>query len=243
MAERGVAFTNLFNFRDLGGYSTADGRSVRWQRLYRSDDLSRIGDDDAGRFAALGIHTVVDLRRPHEVDELGRIPPMPGFAYHHVHLAHPIWPDASFADTSERATFVRARYHEILSAAGSGVGQTLRLIADADAAPLVFHCIAGKDRTGVVSALTLSLLGVPDEVIADDYQLSEAAEPSAWDYYTRTRPELRGRRWENITVNPREAMLGVLADVRTEHGSVEGYAESVGVTAKHIAAMRTHLLE
>lgn len=243
MAERGVAFTNVFNFRDLGGYRTVDGQTVRWQRLFRSDDLSRLADDDAARFAELGIRTVVDLRRPDEIDELGRIPQLPGFAYHHVHLVYPMWQSQTFTDTAQRADYVRERYNEILDEATLGVGQTLRLIADPDAAPLVFHCRAGKDRTGVISALSLSLLGVADEDIADDYQLSELAEPASWEQFTRDRPDLQDKRWKHITVNPREAMLGVLADLRAKYGSVADYAGSVGVTAAQIAAMRAHLLQ
>jgi protein-tyrosine phosphatase len=242
MADRGVVFGRVFNFRDLGGYHTADGRSTRWQRLFRSDDLSRLGEDDRERFAALGIRTVVDLRRPHEVEADGRIPQLHDFDYRHIHLVHPPWPSATFADTSERASFVLERYREMSIEAADGIGQTLRLIADPGAAPLVFHCIAGKDRTGVVSALTLSLLGVPDDDIADDYELSELAEPEAWAYLTRERPDVRERRWKHITVNPRQGMLDFLADLRSRHGSVEGYATHVGVTPDHIAAMRAHLL-
>ena len=71
------------------------------------------------------------------------------------------------------------RYRELSTEATAGIGEALRLIADADAAPLVFHCIAGKDRTGVVAALTLTLLGVADDDVADDYALSERAEEAA----------------------------------------------------------------
>jgi protein tyrosine/serine phosphatase len=163
--------------------------------------------------------------------------------YHHVQLVHPAWPERTFADTTERAEYVRERYNEMLEAASEGVGQTLRLIADADAVPLVYHCRAGKDRTGIISAVTLSLLGVTDEDIADDYQLSEVAEEAAWSHLSQSRPELAKDRWKHITVSPREGMLGVLADLRTKYGSVAGYAESVGVTAEHVAAMRAHLLE
>jgi protein-tyrosine phosphatase len=243
MAERAVVFTNVFNFRDLGGYGTADARHVRWHRLFRSDDLTHLGDDDAEQFGALGIRTVVDLRRPDEIESAGRIMPLPSYAYHHVHLVHPAWPEQSFADTSERAEYVRERYNEMLAAGADAVGRTLRLIADPEAAPLVFHCRAGKDRTGIISAVALSLLGVSDEDIADDYQLSELAEKPIWDFHASTHPEMRDKRWLHFTVNPREAMLGVLADVRARHGSVAGYAESVGVSAEHIAAMRAHLLE
>ena len=240
--ERGVKFARVFNFRDLGGYPTVDGRSVRWGRLFRADDLSRLGDDDRERFDALGIRTVVDLRRPHEVDEDGRFPPFDGVTYEHVHLVHRPWPLAEFADTDERVAYVVDRYRELRDEATDGLGRALRLIADPDAAPLVFHCIAGKDRTGVVSALTLSLLGVDDEVIAEDYELSEAAEPLVWAYRETVDPDLRGRRWVHITVSPRQAMVGFLAELRAGFGSVAGYAESIGVTADHLAAMRAHLL-
>ena len=100
MGERGVAFADVYNFRDLGGYRTVDGQIVAWHRLYRSDDLGRLRDDDRDRFAGLGIRTVVDLRRPNEVAELGRIPELDGVAYHHVHLAHPPWPNQRVADTT-----------------------------------------------------------------------------------------------------------------------------------------------
>ncbi len=242
MGLNGVALTNIFNFRDLGGHRTRDGRVIRSHRLFRSDDLSRLSEHDRESFAALGIRTVVDLRRPNEVVADGRIPQFDGFAYHHVHLVHPIWPRRQFTDTDERATFVAERYREISVEAADGIAATLRLIADPDATPLVFHCIAGKDRTGVISALTLALLGVSDDDIADDYQLSELAEPAAWAYLTRDLPELKASRWQHIIVSPREGMLRFLSELRTDHGSVDGYAARVGVTADHIAAMRAHLL-
>jgi protein-tyrosine phosphatase len=125
----------------------------------------------------------------------------------------------------------------------SGFGQALGLIADADRAPLVFHCIAGKDRTGILAALVLSLLGVSDADVIEDYHLSELAEPRAWERYTRVRrPDLLGmiRPYETT---PRAAMAGLLAYLRGEHGSVENYAASVGLTAEDIAAMKAHLLD
>jgi protein-tyrosine phosphatase len=243
VSERAIAFTNLFNFRDLGGYPTADGRTVRWGRLYRSDDLSRLRPDEAERFRALGIRSVVDLRRPNEIAADGRIPDLDGCTYHHVHLKHPWWPEETFADTAERTAFVVQRYLEITEKAADGLGLALRLIADPDAAPLVVHCIAGKDRTGVVSALTLALLGVDDDVIADDYTLSEVAEPASWAYLTRDRPDKQADRWTHITVSPREGMLGFLAAVRDRHGSIERFVADVGVTDAHVAAMKRHLLE
>jgi protein-tyrosine phosphatase len=243
VGERRVTFTNIFNFRDLGGYPTQDGRVIRWRRLYRSDDLSRLAQADCGRFGALGIRTVVDLRRPAEIVEDGRCPALPALTYRHVFLDHSVWPAGSFADTAERAEYVLERYRELSLEAGDAIGVVLRLIADADAAPLVFHCVAGKDRTGVVAALTLALLGVGDETIAEDYTLSEKAEPHAWAYLTRNSPELIDQRWKHFTVSPRQAMMSFLDDVRARHGSITAYAESIGVTATHVKAMQAHLLD
>jgi protein-tyrosine phosphatase len=240
--DRGVRFARVFNFRDLGGYPTADGHTVRWRRLFRADDLSRLDEEDREAFAALGIRTVVDLRRPNEVSEDGRIPQFDGFKYHHIHLVHPQWPAQEFADTSDRVAYVSERYRELCDAGADGLGETLRLIADAECAPMVFHCIAGKDRTGVVSALTLSLLGVPDDLVADDYELSEAAEPLVWAYRESINPDLRGKRWLHIAVSPRQAVIDFLADLRGRFGSVAGFAESVGVSREHVDAMRAHLL-
>ncbi len=242
MVQRRVPFTNVFNFRDLGGYRTAAGARVRWRRLYRADDLSRLEPGEQDRFTALGIRTVVDLRRPNEIEEDGRIPPFDGFTYRHVHLRHARWPERSFADTAERIEYVVARYRDMSVESADGLGEALRHIADADAAPLVFHCIAGKDRTGIVAALALCLLGVPDAAVVADYHLSERAEASAWERYTRVlRPDLRGvvRPYQ---ISPPAAMQRFLDELRVAHGSVANYATSVGVGPDQVAAMRAHLL-
>jgi protein-tyrosine phosphatase len=242
MGERAVTFANVHNFRDLGGYVTGDGRTVRWHRLYRADDLSRIVGDDQDRFCALGIRTVVDLRRPHEIEQIGRIPEIDGCSYHHVHLQHPQWPGVTFADTPARAAFVTERYLEMSEQAAGGIAEALRIIADEANAPVVIHCIAGKDRTGVVSALTLSLLGVPDDDIAADYELSEAAEEANWRWLSGGDADRQARRWTDITVSPRQGMLDFLTELRRRHSSVEGYVASIGVTDKHLESMRSHLL-
>ncbi len=242
MGERDVPFERVFNFRDLGGYKTSDGRSVVWNRLFRADDLSRLTEADRERFAQLGIRTVIDLRRPNEVEIDGRIPQYDGFSYRHVHLIHPLWPRAEFRDAADRVRYVIERYRELSTEATAGIGEAMRLIADADTSPLVFHCIAGKDRTGVVAALTLTLLGVADDDVADDYALSERAEEAAWNFRASLDPTLVGGRWTHIEVCPREAMLGFLDDLRSRHGTVENYAAEIGVSKDHIAAMQHHLL-
>lgn len=232
--ERAIPFARVYNFRDLGGYPTEDGRTVTWRRLFRSDDLSRLVLDDAEQFAALGIRTVVDLRRPTEIAQLGRVPEFTGVDYRPAHLIFPPWKAEDYVDLPGRISYLTARYQEMAIAGSDAIGSALRLIADADAAPLVVHCFVGTDRTGIVSALTLALLGVPDATVAADYALSEAAAPALQAAH-------------NVgpfpfPTAPAEAMRRFLAALRAEHGSVEAYAKSVGVTDDHIAAMRSHLL-
>jgi protein tyrosine/serine phosphatase len=234
MAGDAIAFARIFNFRDLGGYRASDGRVVAQRRLFRSDDLSRLTIEDTARFAALGIRTVVDLRRPTEIAELGRIPEFAGVDYRHVHLVHQLWPQSDQTETAQRVAYLVDRYRDMSVEAGDGIGVALRLVAEADAAPLVVHCIAGKDRTGVVAALTLSLLGVDDDTIAADYALTEAADHAL-------RVQL-GKDPSRISVSPPEAMLAFLAGLRATHGSVEAYVKGIGVTDDHIEAMRNHLL-
>jgi hypothetical protein len=232
--ERAIPFTAIYNFRDLGGHATADGRTVAWRRLFRSDDLSRLTIVDADQFAALRIRTVIDLRRPTELAERGRVPEFTGVDHHHAHLVYPPWQLVEHVDLADRIAYLAARYEEMATAGGEGIGTALRLIADAGRAPAVVHCLVGMDRTGIVAALALSLLGVPDETVAADYALSEAAAPAlqaAHNYGPFPFP-----------TTPPQAMLSFLAQLRAEHGSIEAYAKSIGVTDDHVAALRAHLL-
>ncbi|MEV1287247.1 tyrosine-protein phosphatase [Micromonospora sp. NPDC049679] len=239
-ATRTLTFSTLFNFRDVGGYAGLDGRTVRWRRVYRSDSLHRIDDSDRAAFAALGVRTVIDLRRPHEVSRYGRVPAYDGLDYQHVHLEHQEWIEIPYEEEVGPARYLADRYHDLAEQAAGGVVDALTLIADEASAPAVVHCAAGKDRTGVVCALTLSLLGVPDEVIAEDYALSTAAADrfTAWldkqDPY-RTVPT-------PFFSSPAEAMQTFLGELRQRHGSIERYVTGAGLGREQVAALRAHLL-
>lgn len=240
-----IQFDNVFNFRDLGGYRTVDGRTVRRRRLYRADDLCRLDGADLERFAELGIRTVLDLRRPNELEEHGRIPPSDRFEYRHIHVKHTKWEPADFTAPGARTAYLVDRYLEMADMGGDGIAEALRTVADPGAAPLVFHCLAGKDRTGLVAAFTLHLLGVSDDDVADDYARSELAEAPNWAWLAQRRTGTQAppaRRWEEFTVSPREAILRFFARVRAEHGSIPEYLRSIGVTRVHIDSMREHLL-
>ena len=160
----------VFNFRDIGGYATAHSH-VRTGQVYRADSLVCA---PAATLAGLGIKTVVDLRSAAEVTSHGGFQPTAAVAYAHCPVAHTPWDDQAATAGTVQA-FLAERYLEIADTGRSGICQALTLLADPSRRPLVFHCRAGKDRTGVLVALLLSLLGVSDGDIDADYALSNTA--------------------------------------------------------------------
>jgi protein tyrosine/serine phosphatase len=233
---------NLFNFRDLGGYAGSDGRTVRWRRLFRSDSLARIDPADAASFTALGVRTVIDLRRPREIARDGRVPEFPGLAYHHLHPEHAEWEDATDHDEPSDARWLANRYLDIAYSGAAAMVAAVTVIAEADNAPVVVHCTAGKDRTGVVTALTLGALGVADDVIAEDYALTAGTTGPAMEYMRRINP-LIANMPERYLAAPADAMRLFLTDVRARHGSVRGYLVAMGLPETHLTALEEHLLE
>ena len=174
--ERLVRLGGARNFRDLGGYQTADGR-VRWAQVYRSDALAELSGEDLTTLAGLGVQTVYDLRRDEECE---RYPGM--LACIRLQL-----PSRRIADTDPSALQSAADaerwlfedYVGMLADAGPVFGHLLSELAGAGCGPAVFHCTAGKDRTGLTAALHLEALGVDRSVILDDYELTNDLKPAA----------------------------------------------------------------
>jgi protein-tyrosine phosphatase len=239
--DRTLPFATMFNFRDVGGYAGHEGRAVRWRRLFRSDSLHRLNGSDDRAFAALGVRTVIDLRRPHEVTRDGRVPAYDGLGYRHIHPEHQDWDEIPFEERVGVARYLANRYADLTEQGRAGIASAVGVIADAESAPVVVHCVAGKDRTGVVCALTLSVLGVSDEDIAADYSLSTAASErfTAW---LRAQDRLKREVPQPYFSSPAEAMLLFLAELRERHGSAEGYLLAAGLRPDQIEALRTHLL-
>ncbi|NMO52647.1 tyrosine-protein phosphatase [Actinoplanes sp. TBRC 11911] len=238
---RNLGFSRTYNFRDVGGYTGLDGRTVRWRRLFRSDALHRLGEDDAEEFAALGIRTVIDLRRPFEIEKYGRVADRYGLDYHNLVLKHVDWEEVEHPDDVVHERWLADRYLNFAEDGREALLGSLRVIADPDQAPVVVHCMAGKDRTGTVCALALSLLGVSDEDIAADYALTSPAMERLTAYLLEKHPEaVQGN--EHMYDSPPGAMQLFLDDLRALHGSVEGFVKEIGVNDDEIAAMRAHLL-
>jgi protein-tyrosine phosphatase len=243
--ERCIALEGCFNFRDLGGYETADGRRVRWRRLFRADGLHRLTDDDHVRLSDVSLATVIDLRTHDEVQERGHFQATAGdVGRHHLPMLDVLPPNEEIPAWVDPA-FVARRYLEMLEAGADAMAEVLALLTDPSVYPAVFHCAAGRDRTGIVAAVVLGLLGVPDDVIVADYTLSRDAMARMIDWWRAQAPdnvEEIDRRAAGVLTVAGESMAGLLAGVRDRHGSLEGYADAIGVGTAP-AYLRAALLE
>jgi protein tyrosine/serine phosphatase len=214
---------------------------VRWRRLFRSDSLHRLGEADREMFAKLGVRTVIDLRRPVEVNRDGRVSEDHGLRYHHIHPEHAQWHDSPLDDGQSLARWLADRYLDLARDGRAGLAAALGVIADESSAPVVVHCVAGKDRTGVVCALALSLLGVADADVAEDYALSTESSERFTQWLRESDPDSVSMPVQFLA-SPAEAMLLFLRDLRQRYGSIERYLTDAGLTEAQIHALRVHLL-
>ena len=240
--DRLIALDRAFNFRDLGGYQSSHGGHVRWRRLFRSDNLSRLTDGDHQVLADLSIATVIDLRTHSEVEFTGRIRDAGGYAYHHLPMSD-VLPDTTDIRWSS-AEFVASRYGGMLAGASACMRDVLSLAADPQSYPLVFHCAAGKDRTGIVSLVILGLLGASYEDIIADYMRTAAAMERMIAVLTKDSPE-RARKIEPhlpaITATRPGNISGLMRLIDDRYGSIEGFTRHIGADGS-VSRLRNNLL-
>jgi protein-tyrosine phosphatase len=224
--DRHIRFDALHNFRDLGGYTTTDGHQVRAGRLYRTDSLGKLTEatPDWSRFLSLGIRTVIDLRYPWEIENRGRIPDHPSFAYHNLSIEHRPYNQATLTSDVDPGPYLSERYLEVAQDGTKEIRIALELVAKAAESdtPLVFHCASGKDRTGLLAALILGLLGVPDETIIEDFTLTELAAPAFladWKALNNGRTPT----WPGFAKTPPAVMSLFLSSLTDHYGGIEGY--------------------
>jgi protein tyrosine/serine phosphatase len=238
-----VECANAFNVRDLGGYRTDDGRTVRWRRIFRADGLHRTRASD-GAIAELGWRTVIDLRTPAEA-ELGMYED-DSVVVLHLPVLDETWDARELGVVDDQVAFLVERYLEMLDRGGDALATAIAALATPERLPAVFHCSAGKDRTGVLASLVLSVLGVPDEHIAADYHLSALAMDQLVTWLVEHRPELvdsMAQQPRHFLACPPEAMLTFLDRLRSRFGSSESYLRGVGVERGTLTSLRELLLE
>jgi protein-tyrosine phosphatase len=243
--RRLVQLEAVHNFRDLGGYPARNGTITRWHQLYRADGLYRLSAADIEIVRDLGLRTVVDLRSDAEVEKWGTFPRSEievTFARHAV--IDQTWDHEGHEDRTEHEFLVWA-YQEMLAVGSARFAQAIESLAQPGALPAVFHCAAGKDRTGLLAALLLESLGVPRAVVLADYELTVQGMQRMRTWMSINHPEMV-EAMANVPPAFMAALPGALGEVLDgvagAHGSVANYVRFIGVSAEAIEALADQLL-
>lgn len=249
------------NCRDIGGYPAGGGRYVRMGALFRSDRLSALSLDDLEELGSRGIRTVVDFRAGPEI-ERDRSRLWPGVTSHiSLPVGDTVDGDISMVDQifegrlrSVSEDDMAGLYLQMIGSYGERFAQLVAIAADVDHLPMLFHCTAGKDRSGIASALLLEALGVARETVLDDYCLTN--ELRSHQRMAELAPEFAKI---NIDIDdvrailsaPRAVMASVLSELDSRYGSqqsngtgtgVEGYLLTHGLDPMALEMLRANLL-
>jgi protein-tyrosine phosphatase len=227
--ERHLPYDSVFNFRDIGGYRTAQGRTIRWRRLFRAGALHTMSEADAiHAHEALGAR--VAWRENFSVipmpDDPG--PGLPG-------------PVSQLLDEAYGRGPSGPRYGAYLERGASQLRGAVRALTRAETYPAVVHCSAGKDRTGVVCALVMNVLGVDDDTIVQDYALSNLS--TAKLLAMRDVEVAPGEDVQRLYGAPPDAMADFLLHLRNTYGDARGYLRQQGLTDDELDRLASILLD
>jgi protein-tyrosine phosphatase len=243
----------VLNFRDMGGYSAADGRRTRWKLLYRSGATPAITSADLDKVAKLRIAYNYDLRsnaeRAGQPSPLSRVQGIEYQSVNHDAISTDVSKLLGSADSraSHSKSLMIAAYRRMPSEFLNAY-RALFVQLEAGNTPLLFNCTYGKDRTGVAAALILAALGISHEQILEDYLLSEqrfersctAIRESNAAVFRDTNREV----WEPLMKVDADYLTAAFDEITATFGSVSGFlTNEVQVSAASLQRLRTHLLE
>jgi protein tyrosine/serine phosphatase len=244
--DRRLVWDGCANIRDLGGHPTEDGGTTAFGAVVRADSVRRLSDAGWAQLADYGIRTIVDLRfhdelaadQPFEAPvEVVNVPVLPDPASSH-------WDEIQAISEAalDEAAATAAVYLEFLERFSDGFARAVSAVAGADDGGVVVHCMAGKDRTGLVSALLLRVAGVPIADVVEDYAVSERnLERLSGPWIAEAADERERGRRRRIAGTPPQAMERVLADL-DGRGGATGYLRAAGVSEQELELVRARLL-
>ena len=244
--ERHYPFDGCFNFRDIGGYLNQEGKRIKKGLYFRAGRQDRMSDEDLSQLSDLKISTQIDLRRPDEVLEQGK-GPLESMGSKYINIA--VIPEGGSDQLSRLVGDTGISGKRYLGYLEFGPTSWLRLfgiLASEDNLPVVLHCTAGKDRTGVSTAFLLSILGVSRDVIEADYLLTNLDTERQADFIESTVGYPEGYDREkliSVAGVPKDAMKVFLDGMESKWGSAVEYLEKIGVTQEQMEAIRTTFLE
>ncbi len=246
--DRHLRFNSVMNFRDIGGYKAGRGKMVAWRRVFRSGEFRNITREELQRLTGeLGVNSVIDLRSEFELKNNGKgLLSECNIKYCNIaFMADGGDPEAN-SKRYEKLTNLGDFYIELARQKeyGKRIVEALEMIAEPENHPLVFHCAVGKDRTGMLAAMLLNLLGVKEADIIEDYTLSE---PYMDELLARLKNspkkddpplDIPDYFWKS----PAENMETLLSFLKREYGSVEGYLKASGMDAALPKKLKSILL-
>ena len=240
--RRWVTLEGAFNFRDVGGYATLGGDRVRWGSVFRSDALHHLSPGDVRSVEALGVDRAIDLRSPDEIEATGQ----GGLAARRIdYVVAPVIPSATGeAVGAPPGDDLAERYLWYLDVGGDAIVRAFEVLAEPDKGAVVFHCAAGKDRTGVLAAMLLETLGVGEDDIVADYALTNLALPSilarlaADPVHAAGVAEMPASR---RVVQP-ETMRRFLGLLAATHGGARHWLRQAGLAPSSVDALQRRLL-
>ena len=233
---RKLNFPNLLNARDLGGCATRDGQQTRWQSFVRADELTRLTPQGVQSLLDYGVRTVIDLRWPAETQARPSVFQQAHSLVNYVHVS--MLDESEQTWSARRPPTTKEKWNcVVLDHAQAALRETLRAIAAASDGAILFHCQAGKDRTGILAALLLALAEVTPAVIAHDYTLSteNLREP-----YLATYPDQREAVLENVRCPPENA-YNMLAHLAERYDGAVNYLRTLGLSDQEIERIRERL--
>ena len=235
------------NVRDLGGVPTEDGRRTRLGGVVRADNIRKLTDDGWRALADHGVRRIVDLRWPEELAE--DQPRDVEIEVVHVSVLGQKLDaeyvkelDAHLASVDDVADHYAWSYVDFLERYREQFGRAFAAVADAKGT-VVVHCMGGKDRTGIVSALLLRLAGVSHVEIGEDYAITAAnLEPSTSQWIPAIADPAERAKWEKLRDTPAHAMVRVVQEIELRYGDVAGYLRAAGVTDAQVGRLRERLV-
>ena len=243
---RRLDLEGVFNFRDIGGYSAASGGVIKRGRVFRADGLNRLTARDVERVRGLNLRTVIDLRSAHEVESHGKFPvEVHPVDFHHVPTGDVTRKRPELPDIADDADVLRYSYLRMLESSVDQLRTAFTIVAQQSTEPLVYHCTAGKDRTGVLTMLILGCLGVSRHDIASDYALTAETLEESRAVLKTLYPEIAqvGNDWgHQYMMASYDTMDRLIGDVLMKYGSVVDATLSLGVTTESIESLRDNLV-
>lgn len=255
--NRHLIFSGVKNFRDLGGYPTNEGKSVRWGMLYRSDGLHKLTDADLRKLSELNLHHIVDFRSAFEkeiqpdrlpADLLSRLIEIPILDNSTQSFQGSRDEVARNLKKIDAVQFMTRANIEFASRFTSEMKQFIDVLMSASGRPVLFHCTAGKDRTGFAAAILLRILGVPHDVVVEDYLLTNRYFYSSYRWRLMLLRLLRGKQFASVVKNFMMAQTDYLAAafevIDRDHGSFDKYVSNgLGVTPADIEKLKSLYLQ